>query len=768
MSHPTSPAATTEPTTIDKLRGLRWSYLTNAANTVFVQFVYFGSVFVLFLNELALTKTQIGFVLALIPFAACLAPFIAPWTARVGYKRIFVLFFGARKATTLLLLLTPWVLGVSTAQGVFWFVTAVVALFAVTRAIEETAYFPWVQEFVPNAVRGKYAATSNILSGVAGFAAVGVAGLVLDQIIGLNGFMLLFGVSIVFGVVSVWASAFIPGGAPNPTAARGQRDLRAALADTDFRRYLLGLALITLGTVPLASFLPLFMQEEVGLSAGNVVLLQMGTLLGTLTTSYLWGWAADRYGSKPIMLSGLTALVLLPMLWWLLPKGSPISLPVALAIAFVQGSANLGWGIGAGRLLFVSIVPADKKSDYMALYFAWTGIVTGVSQFVGGRALDFSQGISGQFLFLRLDAYTPLFLAAVMLPLLSISLLHAIRGDSPFSTTQFAGFFLRGNPVLALNSLVRFYRARDEHSAVLVTERMGEIRSPLAVDELLDALIDPRFNVRFEAILAVARMPADPRLTDALIAVLEDDSPALSVVAAWALGKIGGSQPTAHDALRAALQSQYRSVQAHAVRALGSLADTTVADALLQQLEHETDDGLRMACASTLGKLGVSEAIGPLLQLLDTSPDETMRAECALALARIAGNETDFIRLFRQMKMAAAVTSTQVLTQIERRFAGTPTWPGLRDAIRKCAELCAQDQIKEAAMLLGEALQPLPAGVFDAERSLILASCAHEFVHSGVSRREYWLLALHLLGGQRPTGRGSLPISLDQPANTPM
>lgn len=737
---------TREPTTVEKLRGLRWSFATNATNTVFSQFIYFGSAFVLFLNQLGLSKTEIGLILSLIPLTGCIAPFIAPLTARMGYKRTFVIFYLGRKLITFLLLLTPWVLAEFGAQVIFFFITGVVALFSTIRSIEETAYYPWVQEFVPNSVRGKYSATSNILSGITGFVSVGVAGLVLDRTVGLNGFMLLFGVGAIFGLISVWASTFIPGGAPDPQAAAGRRDLWSALGDADFRRYLIGLALITLGTVPLASFLPLFMQEKVGLSAGSVVLLQMGTLLGTLVSSYLWGWAADRYGSKPIMLTGLTMLVLIPLLWWTIPKGVALSLPLALVIAFLQGMANLGWGIGAGRLLFVSIVPTAKKMDYMALYFAWAGITAALSQFVGGRALDFSAGISGNFLFLELDPYTPLFLAAVLLPLASIGMLQAIRGDSPFSTAQFAGFFLRGNPVLALGSLIRFYRARDEHDAVLVTERMGQIRSPLAVDELLDALTDPRFNVRYEAILSIARMPADPRLTRALIKVLQDDLPAMSVVAAWALGKIGEDQHEAREALQNALASKYRSVQAHSVRALGSLGDESIVPTLLVRLATERDEGLQVACASTLGKLGAQEAIQPLLQLLRASQDETMRMELALALARMVGEESTFIRLYRQIRSQPGTAAAQAISQIKRKLLHAPAeFAALHRELDHCADIFANENLDKGAVELGAALQRTPIQSFGENVAPIFTECIEQLIRSGAARLEYLLLVLHLL-----------------------
>src|SRR5215212_3883842 len=119
-----------EPTTVEKLRGLPWSYGCNAANTVFTQFTYFGSAFILFLDQLGLSKSDIGFVLSLIPFSNLLALWIAPWTARFGYKRSFVLFFGLRKVVTFLLLLTPLVVTNYGARAAFFFVAGVVGLFA--------------------------------------------------------------------------------------------------------------------------------------------------------------------------------------------------------------------------------------------------------------------------------------------------------------------------------------------------------------------------------------------------------------------------------------------------------------------------------------------------------------------------------------------------------------------------------------------------------------------------------------------------------------
>jgi HEAT repeat protein len=733
-----------EPTTVEKLRGLPWSVATNAINAIFSQFTFFGSVFVLYLNSLELSKTQIGLILALIPFSAILAPVVAPFTARHGYKRVFVIFYAARKTVTLLLLFTPMVYVGYGVAGAFWYLLGVVGLFAVVRTISETAYFPWVIEFVPNSVRGKYSAMSNIFTALTGFVAVWLAGLVLGYFEGAQGYMILFATGALTGYLSVWASTFIPGGAAHVGATK--RNLGTAIRDKDNQRYLLGVGLVTLGTVPIAAFLPLFMQEYGGLSSSNVVQLQMGSLLGILISSYVWGWAADRFGSKPVMQVGGWLLVVLPLLWWGIPRMSALTLPIALCVAFLQGLAALGWGIGAGRLLYVSIVPVEMKMDYMAVYFAWVGVVAGISQFVGGAILDAAQGLGGEVLGVMLNPYVPIFLLAICLPFFAILFFRRVQGDSPLSTTQFAGILLRGNPILAVGSMIRYHRARDEEDAVAVTDWMGQIRSPLTVDELLDSLADPRFNVRFEAILAIARMPPEPRLTDALVRVLEGRSPALSVVAAWALGKVGAKDSI--GPLRLALDSSYRSVQGYSARALATLGDRESAQELMARLRVEEDEALSVAYASALGKLGVETALPILLARLKSCDDEVMAAELALAVARILGNERGYIRLARDVSKQPGTTIAQSLATTRRHLPRSLAVSAA--ALSAIEDEFARDHLDGAACTFGAWLEQLPPERHETATLTVTRAAAAMLRAHGFARPEYVLLGLHAVSAKPP------------------
>jgi HEAT repeat protein/Na+/melibiose symporter-like transporter len=736
-----------EPTTAEKIAKLPWSLFGAAANTVFAQFTVFGSVFVLFLDSLGLSKSAIGFLLSLFPFFGLTALFTAPAVARFGFKRTFLTFWTARKIVVAGLLLTPWVLarfGTATASA---YVAVIVAGFAICRAIGETGSYPWIQEYIPASVRGKYSANENTVGTLANLAAVGVAGYVVGRSAGMTGFMVLIAAGVVFGLVTVWGYSHLPGGAPvhgaNDTRGLPQR-LSKPARDRDFRRFLIGASLMTLAWGPIGSFLPLFMRDQVGLSAQQVVWLQAGTFIGGLLSGYAWGWAADRYGSRPVMLSGMYLLAGLPIFWLLMPRHSGLSLPIALGAALLLGLVTLGWSIGSTRQLFVNLVPPQHKSDYMAMNYAWMGLVGGLSQVLGGRLIDLTKGLSGQVFFVALDPYTLLFAAGIVLPVAGALLLSSIRADSHYSVPEFAGMFFQGNPLLAAEMVIRYGRARDEQATVSLTERLGQAKSLLTVEELLEGLADPRFNVRFEAILAMARMPADSRVIEALAEIASAGDPALSVVAAWALGRIGDVR--AIPALRPGLDSQYRSVRAHTVRALGTLQDEELGAGLLERFRTEPDHGIRMAYASALGKLQIVEAVEPLLEFLRTRQETGARQELALILARLIGGEEHFIQLWRQARAQAGTGLSQAATALQRRAHRLPILlAGEERHLGLCAEAFARGELDEGAEHLKALIDCLSFEQFDRARAAVLRECAARLAEHRAARQEYVLLALHAL-----------------------
>jgi MFS family permease len=419
------------------VRALPWQWASTGLNTVFALWTFAGSVFLLFLSELGLPKAQIGVVLSLFPFCGLLALGFAPQAARLGRKRVFLACYGTRKLAMAGLLLLPLVTNhLGRGPGLAWLL-AVIVVFAVLRALAETAAYPWSQETIPNRVRGRYGAISTVVSTVTACLALVIAGRVINGGTGVGRFMLLVGAGCVLGVVSVILMAPVPGGRPDPDAPDSAAHLaamRAALHDRNFLYYLAGLGCVTVGTLLFVSFLPLYLRERLGVASGVVVTLDTAVMLGSALAALLCGWAADRLGSRPILMPALFLNLLIPVVWLLLPRQTPHVVGWCAALYVVYGVASSAVGIGAGRLLFNSVVPPEQNTAYTAIYYAWMGLTGGVAPLLAGALLGACGSRTLAVGPLAVDGYHTLFGLAVVLMTLGWWLYGRVKPDDVHTT----------------------------------------------------------------------------------------------------------------------------------------------------------------------------------------------------------------------------------------------------------------------------------------------------------------------------------------------
>src|SRR5215212_2822010 len=191
------------PTQYEKLRAIPWSLAYDLANTFFVQLTFFGSVFILFLDELGLNESQIGLLLSIMPFLSLLSLFITPPVAKAGYKKTFLAGIAVRNIFTAGLLLVPVLASQFLTDRVVGYVAFTTIAFAISRAVAMTAFFPWQQEYIPHQMRGRYAGYSSIVVSLTGLVAAAVAGFLISRPLGAWRFSLLFGIGVVFGLLSV-------------------------------------------------------------------------------------------------------------------------------------------------------------------------------------------------------------------------------------------------------------------------------------------------------------------------------------------------------------------------------------------------------------------------------------------------------------------------------------------------------------------------------------------------------------------------------------
>ncbi len=420
-----------------KIRALPWHLAHVSLTNIFFLWTFGGSVFLLFLSDLGLPKGQIGIILSFFPFSGLLALVFAPYATRIGRKRVFLTCFGSRYFVIINLLLLPWILARAGQAAGIAFVFGVMIAVAVLRALGETAYYPWTQEFIPNSIRGTYSAIATTFSTASSAAALLVAGRVISSGTGLGRYLWLIGVGAFLGLVGIIAMRWIPGGAPDaregPPASHFS-NMAEALRNPNLSAYLRGMGGVMVGSVLLTSFLPLYLKEQLGLPAGTVVILDTVVMVGGALSSILWGWAADRVGSRPVLMSSLGIGLLVPAGWLLLPR--QVSHPVVWCglLYFLYGVIANGSSIGAGRLLLNGVVPQEKSTAYMAIYYAWMGLTGGIAPLLAGGILSFSAGLQLQYGVLRFDGHALLFLLSCALLVWGLWEYGRVMPDDVYST----------------------------------------------------------------------------------------------------------------------------------------------------------------------------------------------------------------------------------------------------------------------------------------------------------------------------------------------
>ncbi len=424
-------------TDAQKIRALPWNLVSGMLTNIFFLWTFGGSVFVLFLNELGLPKGQIGALLSLFPFCGLLALGFAPLATRLGRKRVYISSFSTRYFVIAGLLLLPWITAHygHTAAVVFLFID--ISTVALLRAMGETAYYPWTQEFIPNRVRGKFSAVYMLLTTIASAAALLTAGYVISVKTGLSSYLFLIGAGAMLGFIGILAMLPVPGGAPEHGADAPRAhfaNMRDALHDHNLTAYLGGMAGITIGTVLMTSFLPLYVKEQIGLPASTVVTLDSVTMVGGALSSLLWGWTADRVGSRPVLMPALTLTFLIPLGWLVLPRHMSNAVLWCGLLYFAFGAVSFGAAIAAGRLLFNGVVPPEKNTAYTAIYYAWMGLTGGAAPLLAGGILTAAAGWQARLGGLIIDGHSLLFCLSLLLIAFGWQQYSRVQPDDIYTT----------------------------------------------------------------------------------------------------------------------------------------------------------------------------------------------------------------------------------------------------------------------------------------------------------------------------------------------
>jgi HEAT repeat protein len=378
---------------------------------------------------------------------------------------------------------------------------------------------------------------------------------------------------------------------------------------------------------------------------------------------------------------------------------------------------------------------------------AATGLVGGLAPIIVGLVLSLSTGLDRTIDWLVVDSYTPLFVGSFLLLVGALLVIATTPSDARVTTAQFAGMFISGQPLAAMQAMYSHSRGGPEEKRLLAVRRLGRARSPLAADELLEAMEDPSITVRGQALISIAFSKPDARLTDALLEMVEKGSMEMSTAAAWAVGQL--HDPRVIEVMLQQLDSPFPMMRARAAISLARLEHRESAPRLLE-LFHR-DELLAPIYGECLGLLRYREAIKPILDCLEKVDDDIHRRSLAYAVAMILGQDNVFLLLLRRMRknLEGARDEFHYLVRTRMpKIAGDPDHAvQLIDDAFAAARTGDRDT---AAELLNKAVAEIDPDRLTEDAWLVINESLPRFQTGGAAAREFAMLVLHaiLVGGR--------------------
>ena len=417
-------------------RSLKCFYLLVGANTAFAQCTFGGGMFPLYLKELGLSTQRIGALMGMIPFMQVLSLIATPLVERLGYRRSYLLFYGSRKLTMMAMILSPWILALWGSEALFGFVVGCILLFGVQRALGETAFYPWIKEVLPQQMLGRAQGVANFCGTLAAGLGLALAGWLVNhgQQLGLGhwgGFQLGYLFFVIIGMMGIAAAMRFKGG----HAIKRHADqpsfftrLRLAVHDRRFLTFLIGAGVLQGSNTLFGTFMSLYARDVIGIPIGTIMQLNIASMAGGAASGYFWGHAADRYGSRIILLIVVSMLAVMPLAWLFLPSlPTDAMIPATVLAYFLFGATFFGAMTASMHLMYNTVVPETRKGEYLAIRYAVVGIIAGSLPTLAGQSVGLFEELDGSWHGLPLTSFTPLFIAWAVIMAVTARLFGSIR-----------------------------------------------------------------------------------------------------------------------------------------------------------------------------------------------------------------------------------------------------------------------------------------------------------------------------------------------------
>ena len=544
--------------------------------------------------------------------------FIAPggWVWRLLYTPVALLpFLMLPPATALLVLL----LCISIAAAAIQTVNPI--------------YNDWLAELVPTTSRGWYFSRRTLVATAVGMVAGMAGGLALDMFRGQGqegvGFSIVFGAGVVCAIVSMVFFLRMKETVRQDPVRMSWRESFRSMArpwqDKNFRLLLLFSGLFMASQTYAGGFFSAFALETLKINFTLLQLIAVMHAVGTIWFVKTWGFLADKYGNKPILVLTTIGTVITPGVWLVCVPGADVRNAVILLVFHVYN--GIVWsGVTVTQLnLYMSTAEPSERSSYLGTALTTTAVLGGVAPLLGSFSMDQLRGPLGAEM-----AFKTVFVIVMVMRVVSVFLLTGVREEGAVSIRQTIKQ-MRQVSFSGMRALSALTKSSDAERRLRAIRVVGRKRFSMATAELRKALTDPSPRIRRGAAIALARLGGD-EAADALLSHVVEHPELLDEDVVEALGRLPTAQT--EEVLLGLLRDPRSILRRSAAKTLGRIGSQAAVPHLLNAAQEPEDVEMRRAALQALRHLEAHEA-EPIVANALLDPHPSVRVAAAEAVSEL-------------------------------------------------------------------------------------------------------------------------------------
>ncbi|MHB0958528.1 MAG: MFS transporter [Pirellulaceae bacterium] len=412
------------------------------------------------------TPLQIGILFALPSISGIAQLAGSYWIERFGSSRGLCLLATATSRLLYLpvLLVSLFATGVSSDAKVWWIV-GIMAVSGMLGSLGGVAWLTWIRALVPSNLRVSFFGRRNFVNSALSFVPCLLAGVLIDywsdiEGSGLGGFVIVFAVAMVCGLVSLALLARIPPGIMAPAPSHREpfgRMILSPLRESNYRRIVCFYGTWNLAVNVATPFYSVFFLEKLGLPVWFIVVLNGLSNVSALAANNVWTRLAHRFGMKPIVLVASVGDAIYPLC--LIFVDAPWAW--VLLLVHLSGVFNAPVAMGPDNFI-LKLAPERNGSSYMAVFRTVVGLATALAAVLGGWLAGSVSGNELTFGAMTLGGLKIVFCLSFVGRLASLFLLYGVREPGAHSIRHTARVLHRSW------RLVRAARCRADSAAVVL------------------------------------------------------------------------------------------------------------------------------------------------------------------------------------------------------------------------------------------------------------------------------------------------------------